>query len=210
MRPLRIGLTGGIASGKSTAARRFAALGVPVIDADAIAREVVAPGEPGLAAVVERFGPSILTAAGELDRRALRERVFADTAARRDLEALLHPRIRARMQALAERAEAPYVVLAIPLLAEGGARDRVDRVLVIDVPEELQLARVLARDGGSRAQAEAILAAQAGRTARLALADDVLENSGDITALERGVDELHRRYLALAASRGSLKSAVEP
>ncbi len=197
-RQLRIGLTGGIGSGKSTVARRFAELGVPVIDADEVAREVVAPGEPGLAAVLSRFGPGVLAPDGQLDRRALRERVFSDPAARRDLESLLHPLIRARMQALAAAAGGPYVVLAIPLLIEGGGRDRVDRVLVVDVDEAAQIERLMARDGGTRQQAEAILAAQASRAQRLAQADDVLDNRRSVPELRQAVDALHRRYLQLA------------
>src|SRR5208337_2390859 len=134
-RRLRIGLTGGIASGKSMVAQRFTELGVPVIDADESSRAVVAPGRPGLDEVVKRFGRDILTAAGELDRRALRTLVFADTGKRRDLEAILHPLIRADMQARAMRAVGPYVVLAIPLLVEGGRGDRLDRILLVDADE---------------------------------------------------------------------------
>lgn len=197
---LRIGLTGGIASGKSTAARRFTELGVPVIDADESARHVVEPGSPGLARVTLRFGRGILSAAGELDRRALRALVFADPAKRRDLEAILHPLIRADMQEKAQRAAGPYVVLAIPLLIEGVERDRVDRILVVDADETQQLARLTARDSASPEQARAMLAAQANRSTRLAAADDVLKNSGTIEELKAGVDRLHRRYLELAAA----------
>jgi dephospho-CoA kinase len=197
---MRVGLTGGIASGKTTVAQRFAELGVPVIDADEVARALVAPGQPALTAVVERFGPGVLDRDGSLERRALRSRVFADAAARRDLEAILHPAIRAQMERLSAAAAGPYVVLAIPLLIEGGAaRSRVDRILVVDTDEAVQLARVQARDGSSVEEARAIVAAQASRTARLACADDVLENSGDLATLRAAVDDLHRRYLALAA-----------
>ncbi|HLW23295.1 MAG TPA: dephospho-CoA kinase [Steroidobacteraceae bacterium] len=195
---LRIGLTGGIASGKSTVAGRFRELGVPVIDADEAARRVVAPGEPGLEAVVRRFGKQLLTAQGELDRAQLRARIFADEAERRDLEALLHPLIRADMARAVQEARGPYVVLAIPLLVEGARRDQVDRILVIDVDEETQRARLKARDGASDAQARAILAAQATRAQRLAAADDVLTNTGSLEALRREVDQLHERYLTLA------------
>src|ERR1700734_3942106 len=156
-RRLRIGLTGGIASGKSTVAQRFAELGIPVVDADVAAREVVAPGTPGLAQVVERFGPSILAENGELDRRALRQLIFKDPGSRQDLEAILHPLIRAAMENRTETAAGPYVVMAIPLLVEGGARGRADRILVVDVDEAVQLQRVQARDGGSLDQARAIL-----------------------------------------------------
>jgi dephospho-CoA kinase len=197
--PLRIGLTGGIASGKSTVAGRFRELGIPVIDADEAARRVVAPGERGLEAVVRRFGKELLTPHGELDRTQLRARIFADEAERRDLEALLHPLIRADMARAVQEARGPYVVLAIPLLVEGARRDQVDRILVIDVDEETQRARLKARDGTSDAQARAILAAQATRAQRLAAADDVLTNSGSLEALRREVDRLHERYLTLAS-----------
>jgi dephospho-CoA kinase len=197
-RRLRIGLTGGVASGKSTVARRFMELGVPVIDADAAARAVVAPGKPGLAAVSERFGPSVLAENGELDRRALRDLIFKDPSLRRDLEAILHPLIRADMEQSAETAVGPYVVLDIPLLVEGGSRDRVDRILVVDADETMQLQRVMARDGCTEQQARAILASQASRSVRLAAADDVLLNTGTVTDLRQAVDHLHQRYLRLA------------
>jgi dephospho-CoA kinase len=200
-RRLRIGLTGGIASGKSTVARRFVELGVPVIDADAAARAVVAPGKPGLAAVSERFGPRVLAENGELDRRALRDLIFEDPGLRRDLETILHPLIRADMEQSAESAVGPYVVLDIPLLVEGGSRDRVDRVLVVDVDETMQLQRVMARDGCTEQQARAILASQASRSARLAAADDVLLNTGTVTDLRQAVDHLHEQYLRLAEAQ---------
>jgi dephospho-CoA kinase len=194
---LRIGLTGGIASGKSTVAQRFMELGVPVIDADEAARAVVAPGEPGLAQVVGRFGGSVLAENGELDRRSLRQLIFNDPGSRRDLEAILHPLIRARMEQWAAAAAGAYVVLAIPLLIEGGSLDRVDRILVVDADEALQLQRVMDRDGGTLEQAHAILASQASRTVRLAAADDVLLNSGTVTDLRLAVDRLHARYLQM-------------
>jgi dephospho-CoA kinase len=198
-RRLRIGLTGGIASGKSTVAQRFTELGIAVIDADVAARAVVEPGTPGLARVVERFGSGILDAEGALDRRALRRLIFDDPSARRDLEAILHPLIRADMERSAEAAAGPYIVMAIPLLVEGGgSANRVDRVLVVDVDESLQLQRVMARDGSSPEQARAILASQASRSARLAAADDVLPNSGTVTDVRQAVDLLHQRYLRLA------------
>jgi dephospho-CoA kinase len=200
-RRLRIGLTGGIASGKSTVARRFAELGVPVIDADAAARAVVAPGKPGLAAVSERFGARVLAENGELDRRALRDLIFEDPGLRRDLETILHPLIRADMEQSADSAVGPYVVLDIPLLVEGGSRDRVDRILVVDVDETMQLQRVMARDGCTEQQARAILASQASRSARLAAADDVLLNTGTVTDLRQAVDHLHQRYLRLAEAQ---------
>jgi dephospho-CoA kinase len=198
-RRLRIGLTGGIASGKSTAAARFAELGVPVIDADEVARAVVAPGESGYAQVVDRFGRGILAADGGLDRRALRDRVFAHPAERQDLEAILHPLIRAQMQRRENAALGPYVVLAIPLLVEGGRREQVDRVLVVDVDEAAQLERLMRRDASTEAQARAILAAQASRSVRLQVADDVLVNTGSVPELRAAVDRLHERYLAMAS-----------
>jgi len=198
-RRLRIGLTGGIASGKSTAAQRFAELGVPVIDADEASRAVVAPGTPGLEQVARRFGPRVLTDQGELDRRALRNLIFSNAAAREELNALLHPLIRAHMELQADIALGPYLVMAIPLLVEGGGqRDRVDRILVIDVDEAVQLQRLTARDGGSEEQARAILAAQASRSARRRAADDILTNSGSVADLRRAVDQLHERYVQLA------------
>jgi dephospho-CoA kinase len=199
-RRLLIGLTGGIASGKSTVAQRFMDLGVPVIDADAAAREVVAPGKPGLQQVIDRFGSRVVAENGELDRRALREIVFSDPDARRDLEAILHPLIRTDMDRNAAAAVGPYIVMAIPLLIEGGSRDRVDRILVVDVDEAVQLQRVMARDHCSSEQAQAILASQAPRSARLAAADDVLPNGGTVTELRQAVDALHQQYLRLAAA----------
>ena len=198
---LRIGLTGGIASGKSTVAQRFAELGVPVIDADVASRGVVEPGKPGLAQVVERFGPEVLDAQGHLDRPALRARIFNDSDLRRALDAILHPLIRADMELKAAAAQGPYVVMAIPLLVESGnARARVDRVLVVDVDETLQIQRVQARDGSSPDEARAILASQASRGARLAEADDVLLNAGSVADLRQAVDRLHEQYLQLAKS----------
>ena len=195
----RVGLTGGIASGKSTVSRLFAALGVPVIDSDEIAREVVAPGTAGLAAIAARFGDGVLQADGSLDRRRLREIVFADPAARRDLEAITHPAIREEMDRRSQRAGGDYQIFAIPLLVEGGtARGRVERVLVVDCPEDLQVRRVMARDGSTEAQARAVLAAQATRAARLAVADDVIANDGDLAGLRDQVEALHRRYLSAA------------
>ncbi len=198
-RPLRVVLTGGIASGKSTVAQLFATRGVPVIDTDVIAREVVEPGTSGLAAVVEAFGPDMLGADGRLDRRRLRERIFTDRTAKGRLEAILHPAIRAEMERQSRAAPGPYQLLVIPLYAEGGRRDHVDRVLVVDVPEEVQVARLMQRDGVSREQALASLAAQANRAQRLALADDVVHNTGAVTDLEPQVARLHETYLTLSS-----------
>jgi dephospho-CoA kinase len=202
-RRLRIGLTGGIASGKSAVARRFIELGVPVIDADESSRSVVAPGQPGLSQVIKAFGSGVLNANGELDRQALRNLIFADDSRRRDLEAILHPLIRADMERQALTAIGPYLVLAIPLLVEGGVTDRVDRILVVDVDEAVQLQRLMVRDSHSLAQARAILAAQANRASRLKVADDVLVNSGTVPELRQAVDRLHLRYLSLAEATPS-------
>ncbi|MFP5505481.1 MAG: dephospho-CoA kinase [Gammaproteobacteria bacterium] len=197
---LRIGLTGGIGSGKTTVANLFAARGVPVIDTDVVARELVEPGQPALAEIAARFGADLLDANGRLDRARLRERVFADTGKRQELEAILHPRIQTAMEHRAAQTDAPYVLLVIPLLFEAGWQDRVDRVLLVDVPENLQRARVAARDRLEPAQIDAILAAQAGREQRRAGADDIIDNSGDAAALEPQVDVLHQRYMGLAAA----------
>jgi len=201
MKPrLRIGLTGGIASGKSTVERRFAELGVPVINADDSSRAVVAPGQPGLAAVAARFGAGVLDAQGGLDRRALRTLIFSDPQKRLDLEAILHPLIRADMAARSADADGPYLVLSIPLLIEGGSRDRIDRILVVDADEALQLERLMSRDSVGMEEARAILAAQTGRADRLSAADDVLVNSGTVPELRQAVDRLHERYLEMAAA----------
>ncbi|SHF49722.1 dephospho-CoA kinase [Modicisalibacter ilicicola DSM 19980] len=205
-RPLTIGVTGGIASGKSAVAQAFAALGIPWVDADDVAREVVAPGEPALAEIAERFGPEVLDAQGRLNRRALRAIVFADEGQRRWLESVTHPRIRQR---LLERLEgmrasgAPYHLLVSPLLFESGQRELVDRCLVIDVPESLQMARTMQRDEVDEAQARAIIEAQMPRSKRLAMADDVIDNQGDRDALARQVAELDARYRGLATAHTS-------
>jgi dephospho-CoA kinase len=159
---------------------------------------VVEPGQPGLAEVLRRFGAGVLAPNGGLDRRALRELIFSDSSKRRDLERILHPLIRAEMERQAQAARGPYLVMAIPLLVESGLRDRVDRVLVVDAGEAAQVARLMARDGGSEEQARSILAAQASRTARLQAADDVLDNRGSEADLRVAVDALHQRFLGLA------------
>jgi dephospho-CoA kinase len=203
-RPLRIGLTGGIASGKSTVTQRLAELGVPVIDADVASRSVVEPGKPGLAQVVQRFGVGVLDADGRLDRRTLRNLIFKDSSLRQALDAILHPLIRAEMEREAGVAKGPYVVMAIPLLVESGSADkRVDRVLVVDAEETLQIQRLQARDGSSAEQARAILASQSGRAARLAAADDVLSNTGTVAELRQAIDRLHEKYLQLAQTSSS-------
>ena len=205
----RIALTGGIASGKSTVAAAFERRGITVIDSDQLAREVVAPGTPGFTAVTARFGADVIAADGSLDRRALRAIVFTDPAARRDLESITHPRIRAAMAERAAASGGPYQIFMIPLLAEGGRAAEFDRVLVVDCPEDLQLQRVMARDQTDAASARAILAAQASRAARLAIADDVIVNDGDRSALETQVETLHRRYSEAARVAGAPPAPAE-
>jgi dephospho-CoA kinase len=197
-RVFRVGLTGGIASGKSTAAKFFGALGVPILDSDRIAREVVEPGQPPLERLVERFGRGILTPDGHLDRPALRDIVFRDPKARADLENLTHPAIGAALEARSASAGGPYQILVIPLLVEKNLGAHVDRVLVVDCDEELQIRRLLARDGSNRAQAQAILDVQVSRPARLKAANDVITNDADMSAVQAQVAALHTRYLELA------------
>ncbi|MBB3183192.1 dephospho-CoA kinase [Halomonas fontilapidosi] len=192
-----IGVTGGIASGKSTVARAFAVRGIPWVDADDVAREIVAPGQPALAEIAEHFGHDVLAPDGSLDRRALRELVFADGEARRQLERITHPRIRQRLAAHLKQLQAqgaPYVLLVSPLLFESGQDAMVDRCLVIDVPETIQVTRTAARDDVDEAQARAIVAAQMPREERLARADDVIDNATDEAGLAAQVAELDRRY----------------
>lgn len=198
-----IGLTGGIASGKSALEKAFAAHGIVVADADLLAREVVAPGEPALAAVVERFGRDVLQADGQLDRAALRVRVFGDPDQRRALEAILHPAIRARLEAICRAAPGPYAIATVPLLTEGGGRAAypwLHRILVVDTPAAVQKARLMQRDGIDANLADQMMAAQASRAERLALADDIVVNDGDLAHLQRAADQLHARYVALASS----------
>lgn len=196
---LRIGLTGGIASGKSAAAEQFAELGAQVIDTDVIARQVVAPGTPGLQQLAAEFGTEILTPEGTLDRAALRARVFNDATARRQLEALLHPLIRAATLAEAATASGPYQVFVVPLLVETDFGKLVDRVLVIDCPEALQRQRLRQRDQTDPAATEQMLAAQTDRASRLAAADDIIVNDGSRAELASAVRKLHEKYLRLAA-----------
>lgn len=195
---LVVGLTGGIGSGKSAVAEQFSRLGVTVIDADVAARDVVAPGQPALADVVDAFGSDLLTPQGTLDRERLRERVFREPRMRRRLEAILHPRIRSEMLRKLRGVDAPYGVLCIPLLLETNQRDLVDRVLVIDAPPELQIERTRARDGSSRETVERIMRAQLAREERLAAADDVIENDGTLEQLRARVGALHEQYLRMA------------
>jgi dephospho-CoA kinase len=207
MAAITIALTGGVASGKSEVARRFSALGVSVADADALARALVRPGQPALDEVVARFGTDVLADDGGLDRARMRALVFADTRARHDLEAILHPRIRAGLRQACEAAPSPYAIADIPLLAEGGGRAAypwLARVLVVDAPPEAQARRLLARDGIDATLARRMLDAQASREQRLAIADDVIDNSGPLADLDMAVMRLHQRYLQLAgASAGA-------
>ncbi|MFQ5643308.1 MAG: dephospho-CoA kinase [Thiogranum sp.] len=191
---MRIGLTGGIGSGKSEASREFARLGTPVIDTDVIARELVKPGRPALAEIITHFGAGIVDEDGNLNRTRLRKTVFSEPGLRKQLEAILHPRIRDRAMALAERSDGPYCVLVIPLLAENAGDYALDRVLVIDTPRELQLERIAARDGLPENEIEAILATQASRAQRLAIADDIIVNDSSPEYLRSEVERLHRRY----------------
>jgi dephospho-CoA kinase len=233
-----VGLTGGIGSGKSTVADCFAALGVSVIDTDVIARDLTAPGGAALEEIRAVFGETVMQADGTLDRAALRRRVFADGVARRQLEAILHPRIRRLVEQTLATLTAPYALIVIPLLVQrqdhpqgagrgckadksatttprpkgerlaaypsrveaGGYRDMLNRVLVVDCPEDVQIARVKARSGLAQDEIKAILAAQAGRAERLAVADDIIVNTATLEALRAEVAALHQRYLALAAA----------
>ncbi len=196
--PLRIGLTGGIASGKSTVADMFAELGAKIIDTDVIAREVVEPGQPALEQIRSEFGDEVISPGGTLDRAAMRRIVFDDDEARERLEAILHPRIRASVLARADAADGAYQVIVVPLLLESPLGEFVDRILVVDCPEEVQVARLMARDAESEARARRILAAQSSREARLAVADDVIVNDGDLGETLEQVQALHECYLALA------------
>jgi len=195
-----VALTGGIASGKTAVSDRFAALGVPIIDTDVIAHRVVELGQPALAQIQNAFGDDILLADGNLNRRKLRDTIFSDAAAKKHLEAILHPAIRLRVAEEIAAVEAAYCMVVIPLFTESGAYDWVDRVLVVDTGEDTQLRRVMQRDDVSRQQAEAALASQASRESRLALADDVIENNGELAELDSTVQRLHGLYTELASS----------
>jgi dephospho-CoA kinase len=197
---LRVGLTGGIASGKSTVATLFAERGATVLDTDRISREVVAAGMPALGALVSALGGGILASDGSLDRAALRRRIFSDEAARLKVESILHPEIMAELDRRSKRAPGPYQLFVIPLLVERGYERAVDRVLVVDCEEETQIARLVARDGETRENALAMLATQASREQRLAAADDVIENDGGRKALAGQVAALDRKYRELAAT----------
>ncbi len=197
-----VGLTGGIASGKSEVTKRFEGLGIAVADADIAAREVVAPGSPALAQISRRFGSAMLLADGTLDRARLREHVFGNDAERRALEAITHPAIRARVREICEAADSPYAIAAVPLLAEAGGRAAypwLDRIVVVDAAEPVRHARLLQRDSIDAALATRMIQAQASRAQRLALADDVIVNDGHPAHLQPQVEALDRLYRGLAA-----------
>lgn len=195
---LRIGLTGGIASGKSLVAAMFAELGVPVIDTDQVARDVVAPGQPALEEIRVQFGPDVILPSGELDRRRLRRLVFEEDSRREALEAILHPSIRRATLAQAASAGGPYQIIVVPLLVETGFGELTDRVLVVDCPTDVQRARLSRRDSESPEQIDRMLAAQATREERLAAADDVIDNAGDVGETRAQVEALHAMYLSMA------------
>lgn len=202
MAAYRVGLTGGIASGKTAACRCFESLGIAIADADIAARDAVAPGSEGLAEVVAAFGADVLDDTGALDRAAMRRRIFGDDTARRRLEGIVHPRVRATLAQACDRATSPYVVVAIPLLTEVGGRVAypwLQRILVVDVPVALQRTRLIDRDGIDPALAERMIAAQATREARLAIADDVVVNDRTLDALQADIAALDARYRVLAA-----------
>ena len=197
-RPYVVALTGGIGSGKTTVSDLFAEQGVPVVDTDVIAHELVAPGQPLLASIVSALGQELLDAYGRLRRRKLREMIFTSAETRATLESLMHPRILEEADRQILALKAPYCILVIPLLAESGNRDSADRVLVVDADTPSRAERLAARDGMTRTQIEAALAAQASRDQRLAIADDIIDNSGEKSSLPQKVSSLHQRYLSLA------------
>lgn len=194
-------LTGGIASGKSAVSACFEALGTPVVDTDVIAREIVQPGSPALQRIADEFGAEFLDSEGGLDRRKMRKAIFSDPHLKSRLEAILHPPIGDEVKRQVRQLDSPYCIIVIPLYAESSSYDWINRVLVVDVGEEEQIRRVMGRDRISRAQAQAILRSQASRNMRLALADDVLDNSSSLSQLAVEVGKLHEKYLALAARR---------
>ncbi|GHU09998.1 dephospho-CoA kinase [Betaproteobacteria bacterium] len=198
--PLKVGLTGGIGSGKSTVARAFVALGAGLVDTDKIAHRLTAIGGEALPLLTETFGAEILAADGSLNRALMRQKVFADTAARRRLENILHPLIRAHAFAEIAASRAPWWLIDIPLLAAVGRESyALDRVLVVDCPEHLQIERVMARSGLAEAEVVAMMSAQSSRAKRLAIADDVIDNSGSLADLQRQIAALHPRYLKMAS-----------
>lgn len=201
MSHLVVGLSGGIGSGKTTVSDLFAALGVDVIDADVIARQVVEPGTSALAAIVDKLGPQVLNPVGELNRSELRQLVFSDQSLKNWLNQLLHPLIRQQMQKQTLAAKSNYCILSVPLLVESTLNTLVDRVLIVDVSEATQLKRTVLRDNSNIEQISAIMRAQATRAERLAVADDVIENEGQASDLVEKVAQLHQQYLSLAVNR---------
>ncbi|MGF1731999.1 dephospho-CoA kinase [Photobacterium kasasachensis] len=193
-----IGLTGGIGSGKTTVAERFGRYNIDIIDADIVAREVVEPGTPGLEAIVEKLGTDILLTDGTLDRSKLRQAIFDDNSLKDWLNALLHPMIREQMKADIAQATSPYCLLVIPLMVENNLQTMAHRLLVVDVSEEVQIARTRQRDQVDASHVQKILAAQASRQERLDAADDVINNNGDSNELDDAVSELHQQYLAMS------------
>lgn len=206
--PFVVILTGGIASGKTAVSERFSALGVPIIDTDVIARELVQPGQAALKAIVRQFGNDILDIEGQLDRRKLRKRIFSEPECKKQLESILHPAIRNTVEIRVAEVNQAYCILVVPLLIESGSYQWADRVLVVDVDEQTQLSRVMGRDKVSRKQAQSILDAQTTRESRLAIADDVIENLGSLQQLDEAVKSLHKRYMALASTH-STNSAID-
>ena len=196
-----IGLTGGIGSGKSAASAHFETLGITVVDADVASRTVVEVGKPALSAIEEHYGSEVIASDGSLDRAALRAKVFANDEERRWLEQLTHPLIREEIASGLTNATSPYAILVSPLLVESGQNQLTQRVLVIDVPEELQVARTAARDDNSEEQVKAIMAAQSSRQKRLGFADDVILNDGPLEQLQAQVEQLHQRYLKMAKAQ---------
>lgn len=196
-----VGVTGGIGSGKSAATAEFERLGITVVDADIVSRQVVMPGSPCLQAIAEHFGSDLLTDKGELDRKALRQKIFSDPAEKDWLNSLLHPAIREEILAQLEQASSPYVILSAPLLLENNLNKYCQRVLVVDVPEELQLQRTIQRDESPKEEVKAIMKAQLSREARLRKADDILNNEGSIDELRQQVNQLHQRYLVATVAQ---------
>ncbi|MGI2201938.1 dephospho-CoA kinase [Shewanella baltica] len=195
-----VGLTGGIGSGKTTVANLFAAEGITLVDADIVAREVVAPGSTGLEAIVTHFGAEILTPEGELDRAKLRQRIFSHPKEREWLNQLLHPMIRQEMLAQVEKATSAYVIMVVPLLFENGLDRLVNRTLVVDISPELQINRTVKRDNVDASQVNNIISSQCSRSEKLARADDIIDNQGEISTLKREVQALHQRYLQLSGT----------
>ena len=202
---LRVGLTGGIGSGKSTVEGCFRDLGAPTIDADAVSRRVAEPGQPAFADIVALFGPEVVDESGRLHRALMRERVFKDLALKKRLEAVIHPLVRQEIQAFTDSADGPYCVICVPLLLETGAQTRMDRILVVDAPEALQASRASQRDQADAAQIRQIIAAQIPRAERLRAADDVISNDGSLENLKLQVKRLHYKYLELASLPGALR-----